>query len=62
MFRFGENLSDSSLLLDEQGQHLMATNEPRALGHGDISKDSKACGLSRKTINKESKRFAIETR
>jgi hypothetical protein len=39
-------------LLDERMRRLMAANEARALGHGGISKVSRACGLSRKAIAK----------
>jgi len=39
-------------LLDERTRRLMAANEARALGHGGISKVSRACGLSRKAIAK----------
>jgi len=39
-------------LLDERTRRLMAANEARALAHGGISKVSRACGLSRKTIAK----------
>jgi hypothetical protein len=37
-------------LLDERGRRLMAANEARTLGYGGVSKVSRACGLSRKTI------------
>ncbi len=39
-------------LLDERTRRLVAANEARALGHGGISKVSRACGLSRKAIAK----------
>jgi transposase len=39
-------------LLDERTRRLTAASEARALGHGGISKVSRACGLSRKAITK----------
>lgn len=39
-------------LLDERTRRLVAANEARALGHGGMSKVSRACGLSRKAIAK----------
>jgi hypothetical protein len=39
-------------LLDERTRRLMAASEAWALGHGGISKVSRACGLSRKAIAK----------
>jgi len=39
-------------LLDERTRRLLAANEARVLGHGGISKVSRACGLSRKAIAK----------
>ena len=38
--------------LDERARRMMAANEARQLGHGGVSKISRACGLSRVTITK----------
>lgn len=38
--------------LDERARRMMAANEALALGHGGVSKVSRACGLSRVTIAK----------
>lgn len=38
--------------LDERGRRMMAANEARQLGHGGVSRVSRACGLSRVTITK----------
>jgi hypothetical protein len=39
-------------LLDERTRRLVAANRARALGSGGISRVSRACGLSRKTVAK----------
>jgi hypothetical protein len=39
-------------LLDERGRRLMAANEAQFLGYGGVSLVSRACGLSRKAIQK----------
>lgn len=38
--------------LDERARRMMAANEARQLGHGGVSRISRACGLSRVTITK----------
>ena len=38
--------------LDERARRMMAANEARQLGHGGVSRVSRACGLSRVTITK----------
>lgn len=38
--------------LDERARRMLAANEARELGHGGVSKVSRACGLSRVTIAK----------
>jgi hypothetical protein len=38
--------------LDERARRIMAAGEARQLGHGGVSKVSRACGLSRVTITK----------
>ena len=48
-------------LLDERTRRLMAAGEARALGHGGISKVSRACGLSRKAIIKGIKEIEAGT-
>jgi len=48
-------------LLDERTRRLLAANEARALGHGGISRVSRACGLSRKAIAKGVREIAAGT-
>ena len=38
--------------LDERARRMLAANEARQLGHGGVSRISRACGLSRVTITK----------
>jgi hypothetical protein len=38
--------------LDERARRMLAANEARQLGHGGVSRVSRACGLSRVTITK----------